>query len=176
MSGGDPIDSSGDRPRERRRSVDSLTAQLSQPMMIQLFGYWRAKCRDGRLPGRQDIDPLDVPDLLPHIAMYDVVHEADRLRFRIRLLGTANVQLMGSDCTGRYLDEQMRPDDAARITATYRSVVEERRPHYWRSFLSTPGREHMNYERLLLPLAADGTTVDMVLALFLPLEAPAARG
>lgn len=150
--------------------MDSLAAQLRHPMMSRLFAYWRGKCQDGRLPGRQDLDPLDIPELLPHIALYDVVRESDRLRFRIRLLGTANVQLMGSDCTGQFLDEQLRPEDAARIMTTYRQVVDERRPHYWRSFLSTPGREHMHYERLLLPLAADGTTVDIVLALFLPLE------
>jgi len=154
--------------------VDSLTAQLGHPMMRRLFDYWRGKCRDGRLPGRQDVDPLDIPELLPHIAMYDVVREADRLRFRIRLLGTANVQLMGSDCTGQFLDEQMRPEEGAPVIATYRLVVDEGRPHYWRSFLSTPGREHMHYERLLLPLATDGAAVDMMLALFLPLELPSA--
>jgi hypothetical protein len=154
--------------------VDDLAAQLSHPMMRRLLDYWRGKCRGHRLPGRQDIDPLDIPELLPHIAMYDVVREADRMRFRIRLLGTANVQLMGSDCTGQFLDEQMRPEDAARIVATHRLATDERRPHYWRSFLSTPGREHMHFERLLLPLAADGQTVDMVLALFLAVEPPSA--
>jgi hypothetical protein len=150
--------------------VDSLAAQLSHPMMRRFFDYWGGKARDGRLPGRQDIDPLDIPELLPHIAMYDVVRDADRLRFRIRLLGTANVQLMGSDCTGEFLDEQMNAQDGARVAASYRSVAEEGRPHYWRSFLVTPGREHVHYERLLLPLAADGRTVDVLVALFLALE------
>jgi hypothetical protein len=167
---GRPRRFSGTRPRERKRRVDRPAIDLSHPMMRRFFDYWRSKCRDGRLPGRQDIDPLDIPDLLPHITIFDVVRAEGDLRFRIRLLGTANVQMMGGDCTGQFLDEQMRPEDAARITATYRLAVDERRPHSWRSFLSTPGREHIHYERLLLPLAGDGHTVDMLFALFVAIE------
>jgi hypothetical protein len=33
-----------------------------------------------------------------------------------------------------------------------------------------PGREYMSYDRLLLPLAADGVTVDMVMLLIVVLE------
>jgi hypothetical protein len=151
--------------------VDSLTVETNYPMTRRFLDYWRAKCGDGRLPSRQDIDPLDIPDLLPHIAMYDVVRTGADTRFRIRLFGTANVQLMGSDCTGQFLDEQMGAQDSARILAFYRQVADGGRPHLWRSFLVTPGREHVRYERLLLPLASDGRTVDILMALFVPLEA-----
>ena len=120
------------------------------------------------LPSRQDIDPLDIPDLLPHIAMYDVVRTDADMRFRIRLFGTANVQLMGSDCTGQFLDQQLKAQDSARVLASYRQVADKGRPHLWRSFLVTPGREHVRYERLLLPLAGDGRTVDILMALVHP--------
>ena len=152
-------------------AVDMPAVDLTDPMMQRLFAYWRGKCRGDLVPGRQHIDPLDFPNLLPHISIFDVVRAGSDVRFRIRLLGTANVQLMGSDCTGEFLDERMRPEDAARIVATYRLVVDERRPHFLRGSLVAPGREHVHYERLLLPLAADGRTVDMLLALFLPAEA-----
>jgi len=145
-------------------------------MTRRFFDYWRAKCRDGRLPSRQDIDPLDMPELLPHIAMYDVVRADGDVRFRIRLFGTANVQLTGGDCTGQFLEDQLNPEDAARIIGFYRLVADEGRPHFWRSFLVTPGREHVRYERLLLPLASDGKTVDILVALFVPLEAEPERG
>lgn len=152
--------------------LDAPAMAVTHPKMQRLLAYWQSKCRHDRLPGRRDIDPLDFPDLLPHVSMFDVVHAGDAMRFRIRLLGTANVQLMGGDCTGEYIDARMRPEDAARVLASYRAVVEERRPDYLRGSLVTPGREHVHYERLLLPLASDGRTVDMLLALFLPAEPP----
>jgi hypothetical protein len=163
---GDPI-----RMHERT-DLDAPGAGLKHPMMQRLLSYWRGKCRDGRLPGRQDIDPLDFPDLLPHITMFDVVQVGGETRFRIRLLGTSNVQLMGADCTGDFVDARLGPEDAARILTPYRMVVEQRRPDFVRGSLVTPGREHVHYERLLLPLAADGRTVDMLLALFLPADPP----
>jgi hypothetical protein len=156
--------------------LDSPVPELSHPSVRRLFDYWRGKGGADRLPGRQDVDPLDIPDLLPHVTIFDVERGAAGLRFRIRLLGTATVELLGSDCTGHYLDEQMLPEDAARIIASYRLVVEERRPHFWRSYLLTPGREHIHYERLLLPLARDGRTVDMLLALFVPVDPPPSGG
>jgi hypothetical protein len=152
-------------------AVDMPAVELSDPMMQRLFAYWRGKCRGDQLPGRQHIDPLDFPDLLPHISIFDVVHIGGAVRCRIRLMGTANVQLMGADCTGQFFDARMRPEDAARIMVSYRQVIAERRPHFLHGSVAIPGREHVHYERLLLPLAADGRTVDMLLALFLPAEA-----
>ena len=54
----------------------------------------------GRLPGRQHIDPVDFPTLLPFVNLVDVEREqgegeqgardAGRMRFRYRLVGTIN--------------------------------------------------------------------------------------
>lgn len=136
------------------------------PKLKRLHDYWHSKIEEGRLPGRADIDPLDIPDLLPSLILVDVVRGASGLRFRIRLVGTEYVEVAGQDLTGKWLDETHAPDQAREIAETYVAVVETGEPHYWRSSLHTTGREHINYERLICPLAADGETVDMLVGVF----------
>src|SRR5262249_15539068 len=131
------------------------------------FAYWRAKAPPGRLPGRQHIDPLDIPRLLRHIAMFDVVHGGSALRFRFRLMGTGVVQLMGDDYTGRWVGETMAPDDHLKLHAAC-AQVGVGQPHYWERLLPFPNREFVGHRRLALPLAGDGSTVDMIIGCHIP--------
>src|SRR4051812_22620200 len=80
-------------------------AQAKDPRFREFFDYWRSKAPPGRLPGRQHIDPLDIPHLLPGVALFDVLRNGTGLRFRWRLIGTALVDAIGDDYTGRFVDE-----------------------------------------------------------------------
>src|SRR5258708_36707350 len=53
----------------------------------RLYDYW-VKIRPGgvALPGRQHLDPIEIPDLLPYFFLIDV--EKEPLRFRYRVVGT----------------------------------------------------------------------------------------
>lgn len=137
------------------------------PKLRRLLEYWSSKGADGRLPGRQHIDPLEIPRLLSSIVMMDVIQDDDvGMRFRFRLVGTENVALHGRDLTGHWLDEAFPSGTAEDIMTANRMVVESREPHYWRNTLHGPGRQHVRYERLLCPLAADGRTVDLLIGVF----------
>jgi hypothetical protein len=132
-----------------------------------LYAYWCSKRRqDGRLPARADIDPVEMRALLPRLALIDVLRDGDRLAFRYRLTGTEIVDRAGRDPTGKRFEELYSGDYLKTAHATYREVVETGRPHTSdRVYPLVPGREYMSYDRLLLPLASDGSTVDMVMLL-----------
>lgn len=139
----------------------------------EFFEYWVSKAPPERLPGRQHIDPLELRQLLPGIALYDVIDEGGRLRFRCRLVGTAVVDAVGSDFTGCFMD------DVVRVTTTYEAlhgalngVVRTRQPFFGRSWISNPERDHVFIDRLFLPLASDGTSVDMVIGYYVRGELP----
>jgi hypothetical protein len=136
-----------------------------------LYDYWRARQRSGRLPARADIDPADLRHLLPRLALIDVLREDHDLAFRYRLTGTEIVNRAGRDPTGKRFEELYRGDYLQTANATYRQVVDTGRPHTSdRVYPLVPGREYMRYDRLLLPLAGDGVTVDMVMLLIIVLE------
>lgn len=135
------------------------------PKIEALYAYWRSiHPAGGGLPGRQHFDPIDIPELLPNLWMIDVFRAP--LRFRFRLIGTEIVKFSGRDVTGLWLDEffeNYRESEAFRF---HRRVAESGRPAYRRGgLLFDPAGSRLDAERLYLPLAQDGRTVDILLVM-----------
>ncbi len=85
------------------------------------------------------------------------------LQFRFRLVGTELVDRAGFDLTGKTLDAYPNPEFRASMRQRYTAVVESRRPlRSVQTDLVIDGRLR-RYEALLLPLASDGETVDMLM-------------
>lgn len=152
--------------------VSEPVPQLRHAEQETLYAYWRGKRgHGGKLPARADIDPVDLRALLPRLALIDVLRDDAGLAFRYRLTGTEIVDRAGRDPTGKRFEDLYSGDYLATANATYREVVETGRPHTSdRVYPLVPGREYMSYDRLLLPLASDGSTVDMIMLLVVVLE------
>src|SRR3546814_3526036 len=58
-------------------------AQLPDTKLRRLYEYWCSRCQGGALPSRRDIDPLDIPDLLPNPFLLDVIGDAEDFVFRL---------------------------------------------------------------------------------------------
>jgi hypothetical protein len=137
------------------------------PRFRRLADYLASKAPPGKLPGRQHIEPMDIPDLLPHLMLIDVVPQpAGKNRYRVRLVGTAAVAIQGSDATGRFADQILTAPKGTELLEGYYEIVRTRQPQYHRGVVATPGRDHVDYERIAFPLAADGEHVDMLIFVF----------
>jgi len=127
-----------------------------------VFAYWQGKFHGDRLPGRADIDPLELRPFLGRIALIDVIREGDALRFRYRLMGVRIVALFGHDFTGNFIEDALSPDRFDSVNAAFTGVVKTGQPHFWEIPVPAPDRDFRSLRRLLLPLASDGVTVDML--------------
>jgi len=133
-----------------------------------LLDYWQSRRKGTDLPGRADFDPLDFPQLLSSIALVSVLRDSQAdpdlpTDFRYRLAGTRIAAFAGRDPTGKRFTDLYSGTYLARAIATYREVVT--RKDYSLSqnvFVTGQGEEKIHYDRMLLPLASDGQTVDMV--------------
>jgi hypothetical protein len=138
---------------------DLNSSDLPSGVHRALFDLWHAKSSPGRLPARSRFDPIEMPDLLPHLVLFDV--QRDPLRFRIRLVGTAVVEAMGVDTTGRYLDELGRINDVHRRTET---IATTGKPYFKQNLpLTWTHLDFKKYSVLGVPLANDGQTIDKLL-------------
>jgi hypothetical protein len=115
----------------------------------------------GRLPSRAAISPAEIPQLLPYIFMVDV--ERNPLRFRFRLIGTQICQWAGRDVTGMYTDDPIYGTRGSQVTHQYAEVAATGRPLYSEQPAARPERDYVFYDRLVLPLAQDGRTIDILL-------------
>jgi hypothetical protein len=135
---------------------------ISDDRLKGAFDYWQRKAAGQAMPRRADLDPADIPKLLPHVMLVEVHGPS---RYRYRLIGTANAQEQGVDATGRFLDEVLvGPEYRDHVLALYDECVRDRRPIYSESlFLSQPrGAVERHTKVLFLPLSADGETVNLV--------------
>jgi hypothetical protein len=136
------------------------------------YAYWRRKAAGRRMPARADLEPTDIPKLLPHVMLVEVV---DGKRYRYRLIGTENERAHGINATGRFLDEVLKgPEYKKHVLALYDQTVDERRPVYSESlFLSLEiGSVERHTKVLFMPLSEDGERVNLlfVMQVFLYLD------
>ncbi len=138
----------------------------ADPRVRLLHRYWLGlHPPDGGLPGRQHVDPTALPtSLLPFLWLVDV--QRAPLRVRYRLLGTEQVRVLGRDHTGRWLDEAHPNFLGAPAYAQFAAAAERGETGYRRgdTMVILP-KDYRSMERLILPLARDGRTVDMLFAI-----------
>ena len=133
----------------------------SSDAIKQMYRYWRSKCGEGRMPQRGAIDPVDIPRLLPHITIVEVV--PDERRYVYRLVGTKEVEIRGRDPTGRSVIEGFFGPSLDDALGCYDAVVRTRAPHYDDAPYITPDGRYSDDETLFLPLSEDGETVSRIL-------------
>jgi hypothetical protein len=128
----------------------------------QAYHYWAEKAAGRGMPSRADIDPVDIPKLLPDVML---VERFANGRYRYRLIGTENTRAHGMNATGRYLDEVLPgPDYRAHVLTLYDECVATRRTLYSECLFFSPARHQpeRHTKVLFMPLSPDGMTVNMI--------------
>jgi hypothetical protein len=148
-----------------------LPPEATEAEFRELLGYWQSKLVPGHLPGRQHVDPTELPRRhLSHLLLLDVVEPAppkQRRRYRFRVAGTGFVSIAGRDVTGLHYDEIGGPAHSIAVIRALDLIVERKAPVFLSGRLATSPQDYLWVKRLGLPLAQDGQNVDMILAIWL---------
>lgn len=114
-----------------------------------------------QLPSRACIHPDDFKRHLPTVSLIDVFHNPRD--YRLRLAGTGLYGVYGREITGRKLEDVYNSSAAEYWRKELDKVVEDRRPGVGVHNLSWRGTPHLSILWLRLPLAGNGSDVDMIL-------------
>lgn len=146
--------------------LELLQTYLQDPRLTRLlqdWDRWRVR-RD--LPSYAEFE-RDTPDYLDgHFVLCDVVPPAEggaMPRFRYRAIGRHLTEARGFDLTGQYVDEHPDSVFATRAQLAYTQAVERSQPVRVKADAPGGSGQHSRFEALILPLATDGGTADMVL-------------
>lgn len=146
------------------------------PRFARMRDYLAGLQSGRRMPRAAALDPRVFRDLLPFVNLIDVVLESDAVRFRFRLVGTAQSAAAQLDYAGRFVGDVVDPASRPRVLEDLTRVVATCRPHYGRYGMPFPGRGFIDSERVFYPLSAGDRMVDCILALHrYPERAPAPR-
>ena len=125
----------------------------------RLHDYWLLKKGDRPFPARTDIAPEEIRDILPWVFIMEQVDQ----RLRYRLVGEAFREIYGDKLIGMFMDEIDLDHITAAYIGEYDTCIQTRSPiaRQWK-FVKLSGR-HLDYERLIMPLSADGASINMFL-------------
>lgn len=138
------------------------------PKIREIVDYWGSIPPVSGLPSRRGIDPTRIFRLLPDIRLIDVVGAPPR--FRVRLTGENIRQKLGQLQTGRFLDEVVESFAKRPSGIAFLAAVQTKRPYWDRGVCDQVAPRNgytaaLEMERVVLPLAEDGVTVDALLVL-----------
>lgn len=134
--------------------------ELHEPEFLQAVVYWHTRRGAKTMPARADLSPVDLVKILPKVMLVDVLPQAPHFHFRV--IGTNITDWVKFDATGQTLDAVQPENYRQMLFATYMECVGARSPIAHRILWDTQEVPH-RYKRLIMPLAADGRNVDMLL-------------
>lgn len=148
-------------PAIRFQPTSDFTLDFRSEILRKLHRYWVGKLGGRAMPRRADIEPTEIPSLLPHIALVGV--ERAPLRLLFRLIGTHITESLGRDNTGKYFDEAFQGQMLEDVMQVYGKVLQAQKPvrHIGRALYSA--KDFQEYESVHLPLSEDGRTVTVIL-------------
>jgi hypothetical protein len=143
--------------------LDLQTDLAPYPDLRRALDYWAAKRGDRFAPARADIEPAEILSLLPRVMLADVERGDDGgIDFVYRLSGTGICNVHREELTGRRPSSLHPPSYGALIDAHYRVALERRCPLAHVIALQLD-RKTASYARIILPLSADGETLNMLM-------------
>jgi len=127
----------------------------------QMLRYWLSKVSQTDIPRRADIDPLDIPRLLPNILLWDVADYGD---YECRLAGSEVDLSMGVSLKGGRLGDIQCPliDEARQ---EFDAVRDDGMVSFAERTMAWVGKPFLYYRHLLMPLADDAGEIDTLVSL-----------
>ena len=148
-------------------SMDISDQELS-PVQREFLAYWRKQAGRRIAPRRKDFDVLDVPTLMPHAIIFDVLRNP--LDFRYRLIGTVQRDMSLREYTGMKMSEIEGRGPGSQIWSILDTVRVSQEPAYHSIPYIGPKKDYFRLNDLFLPWLDDNmeTTMIIVMSYYLP--------
>lgn len=154
-----------------RKEGAPVREKIDHGQLRQLYDYWDRKRGTRVMPSRADLDPVDIPALLPNLILVDV-ERGEQIRFRFRLYGTDVCAIRGVDLTGRYIDEENITALRNPAIASYNRILADRQPVYERHRFHPNDRNVGYYHRLVLPLGEENEVQMLLIGFYREIAPP----
>jgi hypothetical protein len=133
---------------------------LAPDIISKAMDYWERIRGAHAMPRRSDLDPVDIPKLLPFVMLVDVL---DGPRdFRFRLIGTGIEAIISDDYAGRRFSAIPHMTSRNKVWADYETVVNRRQSLTGAVDYVGADRYVRGIRHCLMPLSTDRKTVDMI--------------
>jgi hypothetical protein len=129
------------------------------------YSHWKAIRGDRDLPLRKGLDPVNIPRLLDHIVLVQVLRDPETLAFEdfeFRLLGAYLDDRMLASYRRKKLSELPHKGPGSEVWKAYMEVVRTKKPLTIRQNYIGTAQHIKNAFEIYLPLSNTGELVDFV--------------
>ena len=134
---------------------------IVSPVVRAGYEYWQRQHRGALPPRRADIDPVDIPALLPHVVLLDVLR--DPLDFHYRLIGSRVRYHLNANLHRQRMSQLAHQKSPSHLWTKCLEATETCRPVLSNTPYIGPHRDFLRVEDLILPLMDDSGQVSMLL-------------
>lgn len=137
-----------------------FTGGNSWPELYRLAALWHGKRRGRFMPARSDLDPIELKPWAGWLSLVRVLDGGENFVFVVH--GTHAGWVTGLALQGR-TTEALPPSARLPVVESYRLACHLRRPLFSAMIARDDLHRRVVLERAILPLSADGVTVDRLL-------------
>jgi len=138
-------------------AAESVADTVQSARLRALLRYWTEKSAGHAMPFRHQIEPTEIPRLLPIALLADVGHTGARMR----LLGSEATAAYGKETRGLGIGEIQFGDFTVPWLDAFFRVIQSGKPACAAGTYRR-GNELCRIETVLMPLTADGSSVNQV--------------
>ena len=135
--------------------------RVPKDILGEVCAYWDRLRGDRAMPSRSDIDPVDIPRLLPNVILVDVIREP-RLDFAFRLIGTGVDSIIARNYVAKRFSDIPHMASGSRVWAQFAEVAGGAGPLSATIDYIGSDRFVRGVRHCLMPLSQDGTNVNMI--------------
>ena len=138
-----------------------ISEQELSSVQGKFLAYWRKQAGDRVAPWRADFDVLDVPALMPHAIIFDVL--IDPLDFRYRHFGTRQREMSLREYTGLKMSEIDGRGPSSKIWSILDTVRMNQEPAFHSIPYIGPKKDFLKLNDLFLPWVDDNIKTSMII-------------
>lgn len=147
---------------EKRSAVIDETTVFDSPVVERLVSHWETLRKDRVAPKRGEVDPLDLFEFLPNIAMIKVID--DGADFEFSLIGTGLAKLYGLVTRQIVSQVDCAPETRDALLEALKLCVASKKPvHGLWDKARTVKLVEMSLEVALVPISEDGNKISRIL-------------
>jgi len=136
----------------------TISPRTLHPKLQELYAYWQRKAGDRPMPALRELNPATLKPWLANLLIIGVREES---KFHYHYYGAGFIDAFGVNMSGRTIDSL--PEAQRTLIQHEYEYVRARKAPTWRIYSGEFDGRILTWERLILPVATDGTNVDALL-------------
>ncbi len=137
--------------------------RLHDPVVDKNLRYFEAQTGGKRLPRRKDLNPEDITQILPEVALFEPVYDeaGSLVDVKIQLLGTKLDNFYGS-VTGTHISDFPSPLVSERVLQACKHCISVSKPVVVSADALSDKKNHLAITALYVPMSDDGVLIDRI--------------